>query len=247
MHPTRPAFAHPDRPTARRRLRRRDGRPGLGRIWFVLLFPHLWIGLFVAGMAVFEIAFPFMAHDAIGHVRNKHESTSSKGGHTYYVDYDVDVDGAVVSDSASVSSGQFAALSPGDGFPVRVGRAFGAVHTRTDSGFGGVFIGLFALFWNGIVGVFVWVWAVQPLLRWWLVRSGVGVAGEVVTRGAPKKGSVRVEYRFVPDGHGLPLERSMMVPINNASALPQRVTVFHHPQRPTVATIYEATSWEVVR
>lgn len=250
MEPVVPAVSHPDRERPRRRLRLRAGRSGLRHTFLILFFPHLWIGVFFFFGSIFQLARPLIEQPAIGHVVEKHATTSKKGGTTYTVVYDVDHDGVATHASDTVAYDLYVGAVEGGAVDVAVADAFGHRFTRLSGNHGDFAIIGFAAFWNAIVGVFVWLFAGKVWLEWWLLRRGMRVPGQIVVVGpatGQKTKMCAVDIRYVPRGQGVPLEKRLSLTPAIAQALPLRdVVVFHHPRWPGVAVIAEAAAWDVV-
>jgi hypothetical protein len=112
---------------------------------------------------------------------------------------------------------------------------------------------VFALFWDGVVGVIVYTLAVIPVLRWYLMKRGVasptGRVEHVARNDSAKQPYVEVFYSYVSAvGASLRQFGKMKVApeIFDAEKLSDGFLVFHHPTRTRLSTIGALTSWEIV-
>jgi hypothetical protein len=239
-------------PRVTRTLKKRAGRAGLASTIVVLFIPHVWVGLGLICAVVWQLAFPLIDRDVDGRVVAKNESYSSKSNSTSYslrVAYEIDgVDGET---SIGVSHERYLAAHEGDLVPLRAAHIGSFSSAQRRDGSAAPILLPFAIFWNAIVGVFVFQLAVVPLLRFWLMKRGVRVRGTItqVTRTTGKGAHVAVTYSYAVHT-GEVLERTMKVSSRDADTAGPRVKdavdVFHHPSRPRLSVIGPLTSWEIV-
>jgi hypothetical protein len=107
---------------------------------------------------------------------------------------------------------------------------------------------LFALFWNGVLSIFLHrLWFV-PWRNRELLRRGVAAPGRVLRKFTREGKGVRyfLEYEFTMAG-GTRREETMEVSshaIWDALAEGQAITVFHSNRGPTPSVVYEASDHE---
>jgi hypothetical protein len=106
-----------------------------------------------------------------------------------------------------------------------------------------------ALFWNGILSVFVTLAWVAPIRRYLLVRNGSVTEGTIVSkRERSGKGmTYYVKFRFRNPEDGTEIEREMTLPGKAAYDAAQHgrpVTVIYSPQNPRRAVIYEFCGYQ---
>jgi hypothetical protein len=182
----------------------------------------------------------------------------SKGGYTYRVAYAYPLGpgGAVRHDEAVVSARTYRTLTahrPKGGPPatLRV-RSIGSAPPLMYDGVieaGGSpwskvgMVWFFATFWNGVLSVFVYILYLAPRRVRRLYRSGIPVAGRIVSkrdwRGG-KSTAYYVRYAFENPDAG-PCEREMNVsPRSYQLATPgDAVTILYDPRKPKRSVIYE--------
>jgi hypothetical protein len=110
-----------------------------------------------------------------------------------------------------------------------------------------------ALFWNGILSVFLWTLYVRPWRGRMLVRNGTPVVG-IVRSWAPQPGkggpAYRLTYEYAAaDSSGLAEPRSGKMTTRRKEAadyLPGRlVTIVYDPRKPARSVIYELADYRV--
>jgi hypothetical protein len=168
----------------------------------------------------------------------------------------------VYTNSTSVGAAPYAAVTrptepEGQAATVRVRHLeFGPLHhhllTETQSSWRAVSQSLFfALFWNGIVSVFVSLAWIAPLRRRSLVRNGQATEGTIVsTRERKGRGTTYyAKFRFRNPENGVEIEREMTLEgeADHRAAQPgRRVTVLYSARNPKRAIIYEFSGYKVL-
>ena len=199
-----------------RRVRYRDGlNTGCG-LWFVRLFmlPHTIVGIGALAIVLYFtglfIGVGLFGKDFDGKITKKDDSRTGKGTRYYYLKYEYTVAGQQHTDEVSVSAERFAEINEGDAITVR------ALEFAPESGQWPRVPGhwpitglgakwLFALFWNGVLSVFLWHLYVRPWRQRVLARYGLTTSGiirkvtEVQNRGSK---SYRIDYEYA----GIPLD-----------------------------------------
>jgi hypothetical protein len=256
-----------DVPEPPRRLQRRPGRgcgPLVG-LWFLRLFilPHTLVGIVLAGAAAFGLFVWLFGADVPGRITNLDISPGKKGKH-YRVHYAYTVAGIEHAGTTNVSADVYTGLRLGDAYLVRVFRPLPTwmPQPRGPGSSAGMIFALpfFALFWNGILSVFLWMAWVAPWRLWLLMRYGLATAGVVVGKETRRgnKGAishvVRYRYRATLEDEGSiaatpeTFEREMNVaPADYAAAtVDQPVTVLYHARNPRRSLIYEFAEYEAL-
>jgi hypothetical protein len=237
------------------------GGPGCST-WFVRVFilPHMCVGVFLIGRLFLTILNALFGTDLEATVTRAHTETTSKGGTIYHISYQYSAGGRIFTNSESVGVQTYAAASrpneaEGRRTTVRI-RALrlGPLHdeqlTTGRSVWGQVGQFLFiALFWNGILSVFVTVAWVAPIRRYLLVRNGSVTEGTIVSkRERSGKGmTYYARFCFRNPENGTEIEREMTLPGKAAYDAVQRgrtVTVVYSLQNPRRAVIYEFCGYE---
>jgi hypothetical protein len=231
-----------------RKLKRKRGRAGLWSILIVPVIPHFWVGLGLLGFAFGATLFPFVAKPVTGHVVGKHVE-KVKNGHSYELDVAYELDGHSAKQSLNTSSTAFNDANDGDEVPLVAARIAGMDHAQRPNEVSPAFpLVPMALFWNAIVGMFVWLLAGRPLLQWWLMRNGTRVAGVVAEhRYVGGKGAhEEVVIRF--GAEGITAKHNIPPTVWRASGLQSMspVTVFHHPTKLKRCVVGELAPWDVV-
>jgi hypothetical protein len=229
-----------------RKLKRKSGRAGLWTILIVPLIPHFWIGVGLIGFALGAIVFPFVERPVVGHVVNKHVDRV-KNGHSYNLDVAYELDGKSAQQTLTTTSAAFESTSVGAEVPLVAARIAGVEHAQRPGELSPALPMVpFALFWNSIVGVFVWILAGRPLLHWWLLRNGTRVAAVVVEhRYVGGKGAheeVTIRFGEITTKHSITPRVWKAMGLQSGSA----VTVFHHPTKPKRCVIADLAAWDVV-
>ena len=243
--------------------RKVHGGGGFG-LWFIRLFilPHMCVGVGMVGFLVLNLLVAAFGTGASAVVTHLHTSRGNKGSTAYHVDYHYTLEGREFSHSGTVGAAAYAALprpkdleGPASTLPVRhlnLGRWHYQVITLEGSAWktaGGIL--LFALFWNGILSVFVYVAWVAPLRARWLVRGGQTTMGMILTSRAArgsKSTSYYATFRFRDPATGQEIQREMSLPglaqYNEARA-GREVTVIYQPEKPRRALVYELSGYRV--
>ena len=243
------ATSSPD-PAPPRRVKKRPGRAGLASVFVVLVIPHVWVGVGLVLVTAANIVFPYVAVPVTGHVVSG-VVTTGKGGAVYTQTVAYELDGHADSTDIGVDETTFQASHTGDPRALEATRVLGHGWARTPgSGPAPLMLLAVTTFWNCIVFVFVYMIAIQPLLRWWLVRKGALVVGEVteVKQRVGKGGrDTAVRYRFTAaDGALVNGEMTVARTLYSGDAPLPSVTVFHHPRWPRLNVVYELSSWALV-
>lgn len=231
-----------------RKLKRRRGRAGLWSILIVPCIPHFWIGVGLIGFAIGALVFPFIEKPVVGHVVDK-RIERVKNGHSYNLDVAYELDGIAAKQTLTSSSAVYDSTPVGAEVPLVAGRIAGFDHAQRPDAFPPALpIVPMALFWNAIVGAFVWLLAGRPLFHWWLLRNGTRAAGIIAEhRYVGGKGAhEEVVIRF--GAEGFTTKHSITPRVWKACGLDSSstVTVFHHPTKPKRCVIAELAAWDVV-
>jgi hypothetical protein len=238
-------------PAAARTLKKRTGRAGVGQSFLVLFIPHLWVGIGMITAAIWQITFPFVDRPVTGTVTELGSSYSSKNQRTTYsVTAAYEIDDLYDSVTYPVSQNEQAALHKGDSVPLRAAVIFGMTSARAKNATDAPVLVPFALFWNSIMGVFIYMLVILPVLQWWLLRRGVRVLGTVtnITRTTGKGASVIVAYEYTSDA-GERCESNMKISpkdFDESVTLGGSVVVHHHPTHPRWSVLPAFCAYDIV-
>jgi hypothetical protein len=218
--------------------------------------PHTLAGLFLVGAALaatvqYARVLAFGA-ECDGRVVGKTATKGGKGGMHYAVEYAFVVNGTERAGRASVNQEGYEGLTEGEPVAVRALEADPAVRpwvrlpgqspAMDVLGQWGA-----ALFWNGIMSLFVWGAYARPWRARRLVRDGRAVPGvirDVTTRAGKGGKSYRLTYEYAAsDPFGLPGQPrlgTMTTERKEASAYRsgRPVTVVYDPDKPSRSVVY---------
>ena len=220
------------------------------------------VGIFLIQQFVLTVLTAAFGTDLVATVTKAYTREGSKGGTIYYINYQYSAGGRVYTNSESVGQGIYAAVSSPEDLEsgaatVRV-RHFELGpfrHHQLTQGHStwrraGEAL-LIALFWNGILSVFVTLAWIAPIRQRRLVRHGHVTKGTIVsTRQRSGKGTIYyAKFRFRNPENGVEIEREMELPGKNAYDVAHAgrpVTVLYLPRNPRRAVVYEFC-WYSVR
>jgi hypothetical protein len=250
-----------EQPTPRR-VRLRQWNAGCG-LWGLRLFllPHTLAGIGVLLGAVsttlLYLAVLLLGTDVEGRIVRKVQE-SHKKGLAYFVEYVYTVDDQEYRGRASVPADDYAAIHEGDGLSVRVWEAMptAGVWPRVPgnwpiSNMAGLWG--FALFWNGILSVFLYdayyrPWKQRRLLRWG--QPAAAIVRQVKTWSTRTGQRMKVQYEFAfPAGDllgGEVVAGAMTVPAHRGAKPEDVLTVLYDPRRPRRSLLYVLADFRVV-
>ena len=198
--------------------------------------------------------------DLAATVTKAHTAETRKGGTIYYIDYKYTAGGREYTNSDSVGATTFAAVSrpaelEGNTATVRVRHLdFGPWHhhllIQAHSPWGSAAQMLFfALFWNGILSVFLTLAWIAPIRRGNLIRHGHATTGTIVsTRTRQGKGMsyyAKFRYRNPEDANEIEREMQLSGMMDYEAAKPGKpVTVLYSERNPRRAIIYEFSGYK---
>ncbi len=199
--------------------------------------------------------------DTLATVTKSYTRTGSKGGTTYCIDYKFSAHGRDYSHSDAVSPTTYAAVTrpveaEGQAAQVRIRYlAIGDFHLQLliedHSPWKEAGTVLFiALFWNGILSIFVTLAWVIPIRQRLLVKHGEVARGTILKSRTSQGKSTRhyVTFRFTDPANGSAIEREIQLPREwpSSAVEPGReVTVLYSPAKPRRALIYELSGYRV--
>lgn len=240
-----------------RMVRRKKRRSGIGCVR-VFIIPHTLVGIGLIVYVLFLAAMTLAGEEVTGRVVSAREGTDDDGDPTYVLEYTYRADGGEYRGSSSVSRETFRRVSDGGvvrvvTFPPAPGIGAG-IAGDTANGRNLLFLTLFALFWNGILSVFVWQSWVAPAIHRRLYRVGTPSTGTVTAKKVVSgEDSVThtVRYRFPLGGDASApgmAEGKMAVRDAEYGLLREgdEVTVLYLPRRPSASTLYRFGEYEVV-
>jgi len=253
-----------DQPVPRRATPREGWAHGCA-LWPVRLFvlPHTLAGPLLVFLAVSRVVLClgvlFAGEDVQAHVVRKIETKGKNGPH-YSAEYVYTVDQTEYSGTVSMDADEFAATREGQSFTAKVfvpgtegGHWPGVGGYSPGWDVGGICFG--ALFWNGILSVFLYHLYYRPWHHRWMVRRGVPAAGLVRevrqwTNKGTKTVRVRYEYAVPPNSHtpGGVFSGKMTGsgPRVSGVAVGGIMTVLYSPRRPHRSLLYAFADYKAV-
>ena len=227
------------------------GHVGWG-VWFLRIFvlPHTCLGIMIVGIVLLRVLTALFGTDRDA-VVTKADRRTSKGETFHVVDYAYRVNGHDYSSSESVSPSVYALNGTSDGkATVRV-RYFGidgAHYSLIVQGIswwksiGGML--LMALFWNGILSIFLYIAWIDPIRHRQLMRDGSVTTGTIVGRNISRGKTVRY-YAVVRFGEDIERHVSISEQDYEVATEGRPVTVIYDPRKPKRATVYEFSGYTV--
>ena len=235
-------------------------------IWFFRLFilPHTLVGLFLIFKAVASVVLSLgvlvAGTDVDGRIVRKIETKGKKDRVSYSAVYVYTVDQIEYEGTASLEADEYAAMREGQAITVKVywpgvegGHWPGFASYSPLEEVGGICF--FALFWNGIVSIFVYMlyvlpWRLRQLVRWGQPTEGIVRDVQQHMQKGKKVIQVRYEYVVPPDGHspGGVISGKASASGPKAEALHQGslVTVLYDPRRPKRSLPYALSDFKAV-
>ncbi len=242
--------------------RRVHGQSGC-LFWFLRLFilPHTIAGVFILGQFLMAVLIAAFGTDTMAVVTEAHTSKTSKGGTMYNLSYRFEGGGRTWTNSDTVGATTYTQVTR----PQEREGARGSVqvkylvagpvhyHLLTENNPPWSQAGeklFFALFWNGIVSIFVYLFWIAPIRMRLLVRRGEVARGTVVgTRiKTGKSTTYYVKFRFKVAETSEEVEKEMTVPAQEMYEYAHAglvVTVIYDPRKPRRALAYELSGYGV--
>jgi hypothetical protein len=237
------------------------GRLG-GGIWFTRIFimPHLLVGIGAAGFLVFLLLWRLFGADLPATVVDAKVSHSSKHGDSYTLKYRFEAGGQTRFDSQSVGWPLYQTYqnqTPGQALPPLTVHylGLGPLHHSALREAGSlwsiiIFLTLWAVFWNGILSLFVYQIWVKPIRTRLLYKYGASTAGKLLAKRVRtgKSSTHYISYRFNDPFSGREYESEIQV-WKTEDWLPavegQAVTVLFAQNNPKRSTVYEFGGYRV--
>jgi hypothetical protein len=232
-------------------------------IWFARLFilPHVCVGVGLMGVFVLTVLTAFFGTDIEARV-TKAYTTRGKNRTIYNLDYTFSAGGHNYTKSDTVSqntystANRFSDIQEGTA-KVKV-RFFQAgpfhYHICTQDSSPGSRIGLmlfFALFWNAILSVFVYLLWISPLRDRRLLHSGEAIGGVIVSNRinpGRKSTTYKATFRFNHPITGEEIQCEITLPGREqfeAAIEGRTITVIYSPRKPRRALVYELSGYTV--
>jgi Protein of unknown function (DUF3592) len=253
-----------DQPLPRRVRARERYAYGCG-LWFLRLFllPHTLVGLWLifkaASWILLSVCVLLAGQDVDGRIVRK-VVTQGKKGPYYSADYVYPVDQIEYEGKVSLEANEYAAMREGQPITVKVfapgvecGHWPGVASHSPLREVGGIVFG--AVFWNGIMSIFVYMLYVRPWRQRWMVRRGLPTAGLVRqvqqwSNKGTKMVRIRYDYAVPAGGHtrGGVFSGKMTASGSqvNAVAIGEIVTVLYNPGRPHRSLVYALADYKAV-
>jgi len=221
--------------------------------------PHTLIGIGGAGYVLLLSLWALFGADVPGVVTSADVYHSIKNRDSYTLKYTFQIGGQTKSGSEGVGYDLYQRYkSPSDTNPPVTVRYFSiagskhaALHTNR-SLWGEIWkLALAMIFWNLVVGVFVYQLWVKPLRARWLYKYGETVTGTLLRKRMETRKSAYyyITYSFHHPYSGQTLEKEIEVwhePLWNLAVEGQPVTVLFSRNNPKYSTVYEFGGYQVL-
>lgn len=241
----------PPRPT-----RRRPGRGWLIGFQQLFILPHTLVGIGLIGFMIGSWLFLIFGTTVPAQITELKTTRGSKNTTAYEVHFRYQHFGSDHRDSTTVPKAVFDTFHQNDMVEVKVFPLPGTKFTQLkypgamDSHVVKVMVSTgMALFWNGIVSVFLWALYIRPLINRWLVRNGWPAPGRITSKSVSsgKSTSYYVEYQFDLPKEGT--QQGKMEVTSDAYSLVNNgdsVSVLYSTKKPGWNVVYELADYEVV-
>ncbi|MBI4751257.1 MAG: hypothetical protein HY774_22485 [Acidobacteria bacterium] len=239
-----------------RPIRRRSGRGWLIGFQQIFILPHTLVGI---GLIMFMIGswlFLVFGTTVPAQVTELKTTRGSKNTTAYEVHFRYQHFGSDHRDQTTVPKAVFDTFHQNDVVEVKVFPLPGTKFTQLkypgamDAHIVKVMVSTgMALFWNGIVSVFLWAFYIRPLINRWLVRNGWPAPGRITGKSVSsgKSTSYYVEYQFDVPKEGT--QQGKMEVSADAYALVNNgdmVSVLYSSTNPRWSVVYEVADYEVM-
>jgi len=241
--------------------RRVHGRLG-GGLWFTRLFimPHMLVGIGAIGYLVFLLLWHVFGTDFPATVIDTKVSHSSKHGDSYILNYRFEAGGETKFDSGTVGWSVYQTYqkkTPGQTNPpvtvhyLGLGPLHHAALRESSSPWSEMgFVTLWAIFWNGVLSIFVYQIWVKPIRARLLYKNGDSTAGKLLKKRVQtgKSSAYYVSYRFNEPVSGQQYESEILVWSHDSwlqAVEGQPVTVLFARNNPKRSTVYEFGGYRV--
>src|SRR5258706_3502604 len=219
-------------------------------IGFAQLFilPHMLIGFGALLFVIGEGGLLTFGPSTTARVTTQETHTSSKGNKSYSDKYTYVSGGQTYTDSVNLTASQYSQLTPGATLTVKsfhIGKLGASIvvdpigPTLKSLGF----LLLWAVFWNGVVSIFVWQLYILPLRRRWLAKNGQAIWGSIVgknTRPLKNGQSYHLRYAYhIASGIHNTSEITVSKREFDRAELPRKALVLYSPAKPTRSILYE--------
>jgi hypothetical protein len=250
----------PTLPSPPRRVRGLLAGGGEGWLGRIFILPHTLVGVGAAGFWIFLLLANLFGTDLQGVVTGTKTSHSRKGGTSYSAQYEYEVDGRKMKGSDGIGFAaceqfnrekdskpsvqiQYFALGPWHHARLRIAGGF-----WREVGF----MTLWVAFWNSIVGFFIYMIWIQPILVRQLYKHGLEAAGVITNKRARtgKSTSYYISYKFDDPRSGSPIQSEIQVYNHkkwNMASVGEPVTVLYAPDKLKRSTVYEYGGYELKR
>lgn len=201
-HSIEPELQRPAPRPVRARTGKKSGGIGCLRVF---ILPHMLVGIFVLLAAVSMTLVNLFGANIPATITGHYTTNDSDGDTTYRVNYSYTLNGQRHNDEAKVSAAEYAApvgtvvaLKIFPAVPV-MGKQLMLPETRPYGRIG--FFWIFALFWNGLLSLFVWVAYVAPAVQRKLVSQGTPCVGRIIDKQVSSgegSDSYYLRYEYAP-------------------------------------------------
>lgn len=239
-----------------RPIRRRTGRGWLIGFQQIFILPHTFVGI---GLIVFMVGswiFLIFGTTVPAQITELKTTRGSKNTTAYEVHFRYQHFGAEHQEQTTVPKAVFDTLHQNDMtevkvFPLPISKLTQLKYPGSfDSHVVKVMVSTaMALFWNGIVSVFLWAFYIRPLINRWLIQNGWPASGQITGKSVKggKTTTYYVEYQFALPKDGTK-QGKMEVTADAYSLVNQgdSVSILYSTKNPGWSVVYELADYEVV-
>jgi len=226
----------------------------------IFMLPFIAVGLWLIVILIHRIIIP-VAGVITPAVITQRETQSDEDGRSYHVDFTYTYNGVAYNGGCNVRQGIYDTIEIGSKAQVEIlpiapsysPRLFTPPGNYQFESFG--FLLFFTLFWNGVIGVFVWGLFVWPVMVKRIYEQGIPTIAMIVdktTSSGEDSTSYIIKYEFTPvDIHGR--EGSV---IKGQETIPEdewkkfhigdQGTILYLPNRPRMNVFYQYGGYRVV-
>jgi hypothetical protein len=237
-------------------VRRKAKSPG-SRLLRLLLIPHALVGVGTLLYTLFLISLVALSVPRKGEVTGKTIRVDDHDS-TFLVRFSFEVDGKRYEQSTAVTEEEFNAIHEGQGTTIQVHSWTPGTgpYLSSQNRFGQVIMMVaFSLFWNGILGTFVWMLFIKPARRRWLVVHGIATFGRIVRKELFRRGdggTAVISYTYpASGGKDMPAQvysgRMEVQPVESEELKEgDKAIVLYDQDAPERSLLYALSGYEIV-
>lgn len=235
---------------------RRAGRGWLIGFQQIFILPHTFVGI---GLIVFMVGswiFLIFGTTVPAQITELKTTRGSKNTTAYEVHFRYQQFGTEHQERTTVPKAVFDTLHQNDVLDVKVFPL--PISSLTQLKYPGSFDShvvkvmvstAMALFWNGIVSVFLWAFYVRPLINRWLVQNGWPASGQITGKSVQsgKTTTYYVEYQFaLPQDGTKPGKMEVTADAYSLVNPGDSVSILYSTKNPGWNVVYELADYEVM-